>query len=212
VQTGAPHTEGVPPPPHVWGDVQAVQVYVAPQPSLAEPQSATPPVPVQAVALGIGVQTGGPASIVMVPPSGSGMTDLEPHTLGSPAPPQVSPGGQVAPPSLGPQGIKLPQPSGMLPQFIGMPLAVTHAVLAVAGTHAAAPPHWFAVPPPPHVCVPVQVTHGAAIKPPQPSGCWPQRVATVGSEHVLGTHTGPPPQTLGVAPPPHDWPLLQTPH
>ena len=38
VQLPAPHTPGVPPPPHVLGDVQVPQVSVPPQPLDHEPQ------------------------------------------------------------------------------------------------------------------------------------------------------------------------------
>ena len=126
----------------------------------------------------------------------------DPQTLGSPAPPQVSPAGQAAPV---PHVTVPPQPSAITPQFIGMPDDVTQTVLAVAGTQPAAPPHWFGVPPPPQVSVPVHVTQGAGMSPPQPSDCWPHSVATLGSAHVFGTQAAPP-QTLGVPPPPHDWP------
>ena len=133
------------------------------------------------------------------------MTVDEPQTFGSPAPPHDSPGGHAAPV---PHVTVPPQPSAMTPQFIGMPDDVTQTVLAVAGTHPAEPPHTFGVPPPPQVCGAVQVTHGAAIRPPQPSACCPHKVAMLGSAHVVGTHAAPP-QTFGVPPPPQDWP---TPH
>jgi hypothetical protein len=152
-----------------------------------------------------------PASITVTPPSGSGMIDEEPHTFGSPAPPQVSPGGQVAPPSFGPHGTRPPQPSAMLPQFIGMPPLVTQTVLAFAGTHAATPPHSLAVPPPPQLWGATHVTHGAGMSPPQPSACCPHSPDTLGSAHVFGVQGGAP-HALAVPPPPHDWPLGQSPH
>src|SRR5438309_540458 len=72
-------------------------------------------------------------------------------------------------------------------------------------------PQTLGMPPPPQVWTPVHATHGAAMPPPHPSACWPHRLATVGSAQVLGVHTGPPPQTLGVPPPPQDCPLAQVP-
>jgi hypothetical protein len=176
------------------------QVYVLPQPLLTGPQSAAPPVPVHAVVSRMGVQTGGPASIVVVPPSGRGTTVVEPQTFGTPAPPHDSPLGQGAPV---PHVTVPPQPSAITPQFIGMPVEVTQTELGVAGTQPAVPPHTFGVPPPPHVAGGVHVTHGAGMTPPHPSPCGPQSEETLGSLHVLGVQLGLlTPQTLGTPPPP----------
>ena len=128
------------------------------------------------------------------------MTVEEPHTFGSPAPPQDSPAGHAAPV---PHVTVPPQPSAITPQFIGMPVDVTQTVLAKAGTHAAVPPHAFGVPPPPQVCGAVHVTHGVAMRPPQPSDCGPHKLAMLGSAQVCGTQAAPP-QTLGTPPPPQD--------
>jgi hypothetical protein len=38
VHVGVPHTLGIPPPPHVWGDVHVPQSSPPPQPSPAGPQ------------------------------------------------------------------------------------------------------------------------------------------------------------------------------
>src|SRR5271154_3020563 len=96
----------------------------------------------------MGMQVGGPPSMTVVPPSGSGMIVDEPQTFGSPAPPHDSPGGHAAPV---PHVTVPPQPSAMTPQFIGIPVDVTQTVLAVAGTPPAVPPHMFGAPllPPP---------------------------------------------------------------
>jgi hypothetical protein len=134
------------------------------------------------------------------------MIVVEPHTFGSPAPPHDSPLGQGAPV---PHVTVPPQPSAITPQFIGMPDEVTQTEPAVAGIHAALPPHTFGVPPPPQVAGGVNVAHEDAMRPPHPSACWPQREETLGSLHVFGTHGAAPPQTLGVPPPPHDWPAGQ---
>jgi hypothetical protein len=136
VHAGWPHTDGVPPPPQVSpAFVQAAHVHVPPQPLLAKPQSGTPPAPVHAVVCGIGTHAG-PASTVVVPPSGRGCTVADPHTFGMPAPPQLSPDGHVVPHVTRP-----PHVSDSLPQFIGMPPDVTHACPGVSGMHAALPPH-----------------------------------------------------------------------
>jgi hypothetical protein len=70
---------------------------------------------------GIQLGGGGPASTMLIPPSGSGIIVGDPQTLGMPAPPHVSPAtGHV----VGPQATRLPQPSAMLPQFIASPPSV----------------------------------------------------------------------------------------
>ena len=66
-----PHTLGVPPPPQVWGAVQAPQSRVPPQPSEGAPQS------LPAAAQVVGVQT------------------LPPQTFGVPPPPQICGAGQA---------------------------------------------------------------------------------------------------------------------
>jgi hypothetical protein len=194
--------------------VQAGQVIVPPQPLLTGPQSEPPPLAAHASVVVNGTQTLTPLSFETTAPSLSVVTFDDPQTFGVPAPPHSSPAGQP-PPSATPQVTRPPHPSAITPQFIGFVVPGTmHAVAAVAGTHAAVPPHTFGVPgvPPPQVVVPVQTTQGFAMTPPQPSACWPQRPDTEGSEQVLGTQAGPPPQTLGVPPPPHDCPEVQSPH
>ena len=137
VHGGWPQTDGVPPPPHESVPVHAAQVHVPPHPLLAGPQRATPAL-VHAVACGIGTQVVvWPASIVIVPPSGSGMIDDEPQTFGSPAPPHASPAGHDPLPHV----IVCPHPSATTPQFIGMPFESPHAALAVTGMQPSVPPH-----------------------------------------------------------------------
>ena len=74
-----------------------------------------------------------------------------------------------------------------------------HALPSVAP----APPHWFATPPPPHVCGRVHVPQLRRL--PQPSPGVPQVAPS--DAHVCGMH--PPPPSAWV-PPPH-WPPEHTP-
>jgi hypothetical protein len=193
--------------------VHTGQAIVEPQPLLTGPQRVTPPEPAQATGSVNGTHALGPASLKAVPPSDRVMMLLAPHWLGTPLPPHVSPAGQAAPASpVGLHARRLPQPSAITPQFIAPPSGSAHAWLVVKGTHAAVPPHWFGVPPPPHVCGALHVTQGVATTPPHPSACWPQRAEMLGSAHVLGTHATAPPHWLGTPPPPQESPPEHVPH
>lgn len=65
-------------------------------------------------------------------------------------------------------------------------------------------PHLYGVPPPPHVCLPLQVPQLGSV-PPQPSGGVPHVAPT--PAHVFGVQ----PQVPAVPPPPHDLGLTQPP-
>ena len=80
----------------------------------------------------------------------------------------------------------LPQPSGIIPQFL---FCAAHVV----GVH----PHTFAVPPPPHVCGIAHVPQLSVMV--QPSEIVPQFLFC--AMHVVGVH-GWLPHTLGLPPPP----------
>jgi hypothetical protein len=151
--------------------VQVAQVICPPHPLLTGPHRATPP-EVQACVAVKGVQMLTPLSVKSTPPSGSGVALAAPQTPWVPPPPQVSPAGQAEPASVALHDTTPPQPSAITPQFIFVLVpGTTHAAEAVNATQPWLPPHWLAVPPPPQVCVPVHVTHGAAINPPHPSAC-----------------------------------------
>ncbi len=90
-----------------------------------------------------------------------------------------------------PQLSALPQPSPTSPQF-------APSDVHVLGVHGGTP-HTFAVPPPPHVALPVHVPQ-TAVSPPQPSATCPQFAPR--DAHVAGVQAGAP-HTPGVPPPPH---------
>ena len=107
-----PQTLAVPPPPQICGAAQDPQSSVAPQPSEMTPQPARLAAHV--------VFTHGPA----------------PHTLGTPAPPQLS-----APEHVPLHTTRPPQPSEIVPQFL--PLAA-HVVGEQPHTPTGPPPpHWL---------------------------------------------------------------------
>jgi hypothetical protein len=89
-----------------------------------------------------------------------------------------------------PQFSTLPQPSPTCPQF-------NPSCVHVSGVHGGTP-HTFAVPPPPHVWLPVHVPH-TAVRPPHPSATCPQFAPS--DAHVAGVQFGAP-HAPGVPPPP----------
>jgi len=175
-----PHASVVPPPPQVLGQPQLPHFNVPPQPSGTMPQlfaSAEHVVGVQPQVLAVppppqvsGVMQLPHESVCEQPSETSpqlslsaaqlvGMHVPAPQTLGTPAPPQLWPLGQ--PPLAAAQSSMLPQPSGIVPQFL--PCA-----WQVVGVQ----PQTLAGPPPPH-------TFGGAQSPqltmaPQPSATAPQ--------------------------------------
>jgi hypothetical protein len=127
-----------------------------------------------------------------VPPS------ISPHCPDVPAPPQVSPAGQV------PQLIALPHPSPAGPQPI---FCTPHD----RGTHAppSGAPHCPEMPPPPQVSPVGQVPHSIALPHPSPAG--PQPIFC--TPHDRGTHAPPSgaPHCPGTPPPPQVCPAGQVP-
>jgi hypothetical protein len=135
---------------------------------------------------------------VQVPPSGP-VTVPPPQTFATPPPPQIAGGVQAFAP---PQIHVPPQPSETTPQFLP-----AHAAACVAGFYTQfGVPHWFGVPAPPQMLVPVHAPVPHERMPPQPSATSPHSLAP---QTVLGMHappsgpvTAPPPHLLGMPPPP----------
>lgn len=168
----APQTFGVPPPPHESGEVQVPQLSALPQPSSTAPQF----FPSSAHVFGVHAPF--------------------PHTLGVPAPPQVSPEAVQLPHSSCP-----PHSSLTVPQFLP---SCAHVFGVQAGT-----PQTLGVPPPPQVS-PIFVQVPQLSSPPQPSVTWPQFAPS--SVHVFGVQL-PVPHTFGTPPAPQASPgVSQVPH
>ncbi len=85
-----------------------------------------------------------------------------------------------------------PQPSATGPQFAPASWQVVGVQFGL--------PHWFGVPPPPQVVLPLHVPQ-LAVTPPQPSASTPHVAPS--SAHVFGVQFGSP-QIPAVPPPPHD--------
>src|SRR5579859_786700 len=113
-----------PSPPHTMGGAHDLQSIIPPQPSGSMPQFAL---------------------------ADSQVLGLQPHLLGTPAPPQVVPGSRHVP-----QSIIMPQPSETIPHSAARSGQVN-------GMH----PHFFDIPPPPHVSGSAQCPHSTVS--PQPS-------------------------------------------